>query len=162
MEDESREMGERVGATGPAGDSRDSITQQARVNGLTRLSLFLALPVYVMVRAVAVATQSALVFVASDALFMFWTLCLFYTLGRALGKAHNRSKWLLRIAAAALAMMGAVGLVSLFGSLDGFPIALIAGYCAVVLLHPVAVEWGLRLNAQPPGNGVGLHPDDER
>ena len=162
MEDESRETNERVGTPEPAGDSRDLITQQTRVNGLTRLSLFLALPVYVMVRAVAVATQSALIFVASDALFMFWTLCLSYTLGGALGKAHTRSKWLLRFAAAALAMMGAVGLVSLFGSLDGFPIALIAGYCAVVLLHPVAVEWGLRLNAQPAGNGVGLRPGDER
>ena len=160
MEDESRESDERCGAPEPAGDSRDSTTQQARVNGLTRLSVFLALPVYVMVRAVAVATQSALVFVASDALFLFWTLCLFYTLGGALGKAHTRSKWFLRFAAAGLAVMGVVGLVRLFGSLDGFPVTLIAGYCAVVLLHPVAVEWGLRLNAQPAGNGVGLRPDD--
>ena len=158
MEDESRETGTRESASDPAG----SYSRQAMVNGRTQLGLVLILPVYVMVRAVAVATQSAVGFVASDALFLCWTLCLFYTLGRVLGKAQPRSKWLLRLAVAALAIMGAVGVARLFGSLDGFPAVLIAGYCAVILLHPFAVEWGMRLNAVPGGGGDALRPDGER
>ena len=158
MEDESRE----TGARDSAGELAGSHSLQARVNGRTQLGLVLGLPVYVMFRAVAVATQSAIAFVVSDAIFLCWTLCLFYTLGRVLGKAQPRSKWLLRLAVAALAIIGAVGIVRLFGSLDGFPAALIAGYCAVILLNPFAVEWGLRLNAGPGGGGDALRPDGER
>ena len=158
MEDESRETDARESARDPAG----SYSQQARVNGRTQLGLVLALPVYVMFRAVAVATQSAVAFVISDALFLCWTLCLFYTLGRVLGKAQRRSKWFLRLAVAALAIMGAVGVARLFGSLDGFPATLIAGYCAVILLHPFAVEWGLRLNAGPVNSRASLRPDGDR
>ena len=158
MEDESRETDARESASGLAG----SYSLQARVNGRAQLGLVLALPVYVMFRAVAVATQSAIAFVVSDAIFLCWTLCLFYTLGRVLGKAQPRSKWLLRLAVAALAIIGAVGIVRLFGSLDGFPAALIAGYCAVILLNPFAVEWGLRLNAPTLGDHAGLGSDGER
>ncbi len=158
MEDQSQQTGARE----PARDSAGSHSLQARVNGRTQLGLVLALPVYVMFRAVAVATQSAIAFVGSDALFLCWTLCLFYTLGRLLGKAQPRSKWLLRLAVAALAILGAVGVARLFGSLDGFPVTLIAGYCAVILLHPFAVEWGLRLNAGPVGDRAALRPEGER
>ena len=158
MEHESRETDARESAS----DSAGSYSRQAMVNGRTQLGLVLALPVYVMFRAIAVATQSAIAFVVSDALFLCWTLCLFYTLGRVLGKAQSRSKWLLRLAVAALAITGAVGVARLFGSLDGFPATLIAGYCAVILLHPFAVEWGMRLNAGPGGSGAALRPDGER
>lgn len=158
MEDQSQETDARESPSGSAG----SHSLQARVNGRTQLGLVLGLPVYVMFRAIAVATQSAVAFVGSDALFLCWTLCLFYTLGRLLGKAQPRSKWLLRLAAAALAILGAVGVAQLFGSLDGFPVMLIAGYCAVILLHPFAVEWGLRLNARPANGGVALRPEGER
>ena len=158
MENESREIDARESPS----DSAGSHSLQARMNGRTQLGLVLGLPVYVMFRAVAVATQSAVAFVGSDALFLCWTLCLFYTLGRLLGKAQPRSKWLLRLAAAALAILGAVGVARLFGSLDGFPVTLIAGYCAVILLHPFAVEWGLRLNARPAADLAGLHPEGER
>ena len=161
MEDESQETDERGGAPEPTRDPGGLYSLQARVNGLTRLGLILILPVYVMVRAVVVATQSVLGFVLSDAMFLCWTLCLAYTLGGALGKAQARFKWLLRLGVAALAVMGAIGAARLFGSLDGFPGALIAAYCAAILLHPAAVEWGLRLNAGPAGSGAGLRADGE-
>lgn len=158
MEDESRETDARESSS----DSDRSYSRQARVNGRTQLGLVLALPVYVMFRAVAVATQSAAAFVISDALFLCWTLCLFYTLGRVLGKAQTHFKWLLRLAVAALAVAGVAGVVSLFGPIDDFPRALIAVYSVAILLHPAAFEWGLHLNAGPSGNRVGLRDDDAR
>ena len=162
MREDSRETDGQQAAGEAARDSAGSSVWQARVNGLTFLSLLLALPVYAMVRGVAIAAQNTGAFAISDGIFLYWSFCLCYTLGGALGKARRRSKWLLRLPVAALAMAGVAGVVSLFGSIDDFPRALIVGYSIAILLHPAAVEWGLHLNAGPAGGRAGLRADGVR